>query len=180
MVRRCSMPFLDRRKAERRGFQTANLSHSNFTGADAKDAYFRGAVLESADFSAASLKGIQFRGAKLDKATLERAQLEYSDLRQAHLTEANLADGGLDGRQSPRYRYEQGGCSRRKPVRRRLTGAILKGVDFSYAELLGARLEGAIFDENTKFNHANIKVDDCWGIDLSSIKTENLPECVRR
>jgi uncharacterized protein YjbI with pentapeptide repeats len=57
-----------------------------------------------------------------------------------------------------------------------LRDTILRGTDFGYAELLGANLRGATFDENTNFRNATISADDCWGVDLTLIKKQNLPE----
>lgn len=114
----------------------ATLTRARLHGAKLREATLRGAILDHADLGEA----------KLASADLQRADLLGADLREADLTAANLDAASLEDANLSSARL--GGATLRAA---RLVGARLAGVDLSAADLTGA-----VFDETTIFDGADL------------------------
>jgi uncharacterized protein YjbI with pentapeptide repeats len=87
------------------------------------------AQLPNANLVGAKLNGVDFRGARMIGANLRHVDVSNADIRGADLTCADLR------------------------------GAIFKGSNFGHVKLLGAQLNGTIFDEKT--NLVGAEIDSC-------------------
>ena len=140
----------------------ADLSRTNMTYANLKEASLCDAQLESANLSRASLKETNLTYANLNSAQLEganltRANLSYADLNSTDMGNANFKDAKLN------YANLNGSM---------LEGASMIDANLSYAQLEGsdlngAQLEGACFQFasllDASLNQANIKNVDFTG-----------------
>ncbi len=91
---------------------------ANFEGAD-----LRGAILPDSCFKFASFKGADLRGAQLQDSNLRNTFCAGADFRGADLTGCDLGDADL-------------------------TNADFRGAGLLLSNLAGAKLEGALLDEN--------------------------------
>ena len=128
----------DPERAKRPTYRPIDWRGQDWSGIDAEDGHFVGAILwetdlshgrmDGADFTGADLAGgslrkSKLRGAKFQNAVLAAVDLRGADLRGADLTGADLAHAKLQGAD--------------------LTGAVLDGADISGA-VFAAEEEGAV------------------------------------
>lgn len=111
----------------------ANLTKTDWQGADLSEAYLDNANLSHANFSAARLTGAVLRSAQMKNANLRNADLSRADLRGANLQGADFQGTIFSpGKQNPRDQFVQTSNLGSQ-------GAIVKGVDFSKAKNLDAQ-----------------------------------------
>jgi uncharacterized protein YjbI with pentapeptide repeats len=103
---------------------------------------FEGADLWSECLQGAQVAGANFKGAILDRLMLNTANLDDASFEIASLQGADFASASCVG---TNFRNVDFGCG---PVG---GGARLQGADLTRAIPNGAHLNGATFDENTKF-----------------------------
>ncbi len=118
-----------------------DLTRANFSGQTACRASFAGATLARAELATGHFEGANFAKADLQGARLARARAIGATFAGARLAGADLTRGQFVG-------ATFAGAA--------LAGAILKDgdlelVDFTGADLAGAQLEGASFDEQTRW-----------------------------
>ncbi len=111
----------------------ANLTKTDWQGADLSGAYLNRANLSDANLSATSLNGAILRSANLQNANLRNADLSLADLRGANLTGVDL-QGAIftPGKQDPADQFVQ------KP-QTGIQSALIKGVDFTQVKNLDTK-----------------------------------------
>jgi uncharacterized protein YjbI with pentapeptide repeats len=120
-------------KAVRSDFTFANLSQSNWQGANISGANLSSANLQEADLSSTKLVGVDLRNAQLQNAKLRNSDLSNADLRGANLAGADLQ--GTDFVTTPPIRSNQ---FLAKPVIA-TSSARIKGVNFAQVKNLEAK-----------------------------------------
>ena len=113
-----------------------NLSHADLHSVNLKGLDLGRALLQDANFGSAELQYVNFEdanleGANLGWAELGSANLQGTRLRRASLFSANLRDANLEGAD--------------------LSGADLREADFTRANLHRAILNGARYDQKTRW-----------------------------
>jgi uncharacterized protein YjbI with pentapeptide repeats len=143
-----------------------HLQHIDLSGSDLTGSYFTKALAIEANFSGATLDAALFDLADLTGANLSGARLRGANLRHAVLKGANFRGADLSPQQDTSWlRFfraafeEHGGATD-------FTGASVEGVDFTDANLTGAkmqiakRIDSAIFC-NTVMPDGNISNTGC-------------------
>jgi uncharacterized protein YjbI with pentapeptide repeats len=120
----------------------ADLAHAELSGADLSEADLSTANLNDARLAGARLREVSARHASLDRADLSEAKLTAADFREADFVDATLRGADLS--------------------RATLDGASLEGADLTGARLTGASLKGARL-YNTKLNGADLSTADLTG-----------------
>ncbi|GCL39319.1 RDD domain-containing protein [Sphaerospermopsis reniformis] len=111
----------------------ANLTNTNWQGADLSEAYLDHANLTNANFSAARLAGAVLRSANMKNANLRNADISRADLRGANLDGADFQGTILfPGKQDPGDRFVETSDLGSQ-------AAVVQGVDFSNAKNLDAQ-----------------------------------------
>lgn len=111
----------------------ANLTNTNWQGADLSEAYLDHANLTNANFSAARLAGAVLRSANMKNANLRNADISRADLRGANLDGADFQGTTLfPGKQDPGDRFVETSDLGSQ-------AAVVQGVDFSNAKNLDAQ-----------------------------------------
>lgn len=107
--------------------QGSDLSYADLREADLSNANLSGCYLNEANLSGAKLKDTNFKGAYLIKTYLTKANLNKAILQEAYLTGAFLTKANL--------------------MKADLSGAFLNG-----AQISGVYFQGAIYNNNTRFD----------------------------
>jgi uncharacterized protein YjbI with pentapeptide repeats len=103
--------------------------------------------LRGADLSGLHAPYGQLQGLDLSGALLYAAKLRNADLSFAILTAADLRGAALDRAMCKGTRFRNADLSRDNLNAR----TTLYGTDLSTADLHGAKLDGAVYDDDTKF-----------------------------
>lgn len=99
------------------------------------------------DLSQADLRGAKLQKINLNNSNLKECKLQFSNLTGASLEEANLTKAKL-----------QEACLQSTHMKNcNLSGAGMLESNLQYADLENANLEGSQFNEDTLFNHTNLK-----------------------
>jgi uncharacterized protein YjbI with pentapeptide repeats/uncharacterized RDD family membrane protein YckC len=108
----------------------ANLTKTDWQGADLSGANLDRANLTEANFSAARLSGANLRSAQMQNTNFRNSDLRFADLRGANVDGADFQGAILtDGKQDPSEQFVQ------TPAKG-IESAMVKGVDFSKAKNL--------------------------------------------
>lgn len=111
----------------------ANLTKTDWLGADLSGAYLDHTNLSSANLSATRLTGAVLRGANLSNANLSNADLSLADLQRTNLRGADFQGAILaPGNQNPTEQFVETPQTGAK-------SALVKGVDFSEVKNLDKR-----------------------------------------
>jgi hypothetical protein len=110
-----------------------------------------GRGLMIADGDASELEEVDLRGADLDGLHIPRLCLARSNLDDASLVGAKLGDATLAGATLRRADLTGADLRAANLTGADLDGAVLRGADLSHAQVVDARLTGAIADQATKW-----------------------------
>ncbi|MBD2303251.1 pentapeptide repeat-containing protein [Nostoc sp. FACHB-190] len=161
-----------------RGFYSTNLSNAHLRGANLSNAKFNGANLSFADLSSAYLSSADLSNADLRRANLSNTSLRGANLRNAKFNGTNLSFADLSFADLSNFTDIRGvnlsnvNLSRANLEFARLGGADLRGANLIGADLMSvnfqddflfgiedkraflshAKLERAIYNEDTKFS----------------------------
>ncbi|WP_017324237.1 pentapeptide repeat-containing protein [Synechococcus sp. PCC 7336] len=146
-----------RQIAQRGDFIIEPLSNINLRNSNLRRADLEGIVLHHPDLMGANLEQANLQGTSLAAADLRQANLVRADFTEANLPNANLAGANgnradfrqavLRGANLRGARFERAKLRNADLGRADLRGANLRGADLQFA-----RLEGAVYDNNTVFS----------------------------
>ena len=150
---------LNRRTAEQlkagSPYKKIDVSGAKLAGVKLKELDFGQSIFAGADLSKAQLQEARFLRASLVGCNFSGANLEFANFRNADLTDADLSNAKLRG-------IELQGAVLKNTI---FSGAnfdsnsklystletVLAGVDLSEANMKGAKIKRAIYDEKTRF-----------------------------
>jgi len=119
----------------------ADLSQANLTGADLRHTRFL-----SARLCRANLNVVNGQFAKLDGADLSEADLQNADLTSASFTAADLTAANLGW-----ANLQEADLRRANLSWANLQNTDLRGADLTGSILIGTKMDGAVFDKQTKW-----------------------------
>ena len=142
-------------KIKKSSLRSANLSHSDLTGAVFEGSNLQGVIIQNAllhrtDFSDSNLEGASFAGSELKGALIYRGiQGRNADFRKAILENVDFGSGedvDLSGANFEGARIGPIFCNRDQNLR----NANFRNADLSAAiQIVDSLLEGAIYNSNT-------------------------------
>ncbi|GJD22934.1 pentapeptide repeat-containing protein [Rivularia sp. IAM M-261] len=151
----------------------AKFYSANLSGVNLKDANFYGADLSSANLSNAHLNGVNLSNAKFGSTNFTNAHLNGADLSTRKLSTvkfsfANLSGANLNGADLQKTDLRSANLSGANLIR-----ADLQETDLRSANLSGAKLQGLIYNEETKFPYGFLPTSQRMfliapGVDLSN------------
>ncbi len=134
----------------------ADLTEAELGGADLAEADLGGATLTRARLHGAKLREATLRGATLDHADLGEAKLASADVQRADLLGANLREADLTAANFDAASLEDADLSSARMGGATLRASRLVGTKFTGVDLSAANLTGAVFDETTVFDGADL------------------------
>ena len=148
------------------GLDLVDLSNTNLSGANLREASLIGANLDSALLAKADL-----REAYMLYANLQDANLQDADLREAYLREVNLQKANLRGADLQKANLERANLWRANLQRANLVGANLQKASLQKANLQKANLRGADLQkanlERANLVGANLQKANLGGTNLA-------------